>query len=85
MVGALGLAVRLFASVREAVGADRVSVELDDDARVGDLLAALAAQYPEVARQRASLSVAVNQRIARADQRLAPGDDVALIPPVGGG
>ncbi len=85
MVQPLELAVQLFASVREAVGCDRVTVQLDPDARVGDLLDRLAAEHPAIARHRSSLAVAVNHEIAPADRSLRAGDEVALIPPVGGG
>ena len=41
--------VRLFAQARDAAGAERVTVELPEAARVGDLRAALAARWPEIA------------------------------------
>ncbi|RMG06552.1 MAG: molybdopterin converting factor subunit 1 [Planctomycetota bacterium] len=81
----LELGVKLFASVREAMGRDAITVELEDGACVADLLDALAARHPEISAQRAALSVAVNHEFARPDRRLAAGDEVALIPPVGGG
>lgn len=79
------LAVQLFASVREAVGRERVTVRLAPEARVRDLLDRLSRDHPEIAKHRASLAVAVNHQIASSDRALAPGDEVALIPPVGGG
>ncbi|MBX3467507.1 MAG: molybdopterin converting factor subunit 1 [Planctomycetes bacterium] len=79
------LEVHLFASVREAVGRDRVRVALDAPARAADLLDGLAREHPAIAAARRSLAVAVNQAIVGPDHALAPGDEVALIPPVGGG
>ena len=81
----LQLEVLLFAGVREALGRDRLPVQLDEGARVADLLCTLAEAYPEIARRRGSLGVAVNQSLAPTGQRLAQGDEVALIPPLGGG
>lgn len=81
----LQLEVLLFAGVREALGRDRLSVQLDEGARVADLLWALAEAHPEIAARRGSLGVAVNQSLAPHGQRLASGDEVALIPPLGGG
>ena len=81
----LELGVKLFASVREAVGSDTVTVALADGAQVSDLLDALAAQHPAIGAQRAALSVAVNHEIAPGERALSAGDEVALIPPVGGG
>ncbi len=81
----LDLGVKLFASVREAVGEEVVVVRLGEGANVADLLDDLAARYPEIGKRRASLAVAVNHEVARADRVLARGDEIALIPPVGGG
>ncbi|MGE0706612.1 MAG: MoaD/ThiS family protein [Planctomycetota bacterium] len=77
--------MKLFAGVREALGRDSVPVRLEPGARVADLLAALAAEHPAIAARRGSLGVAVNLSLARAEDPLQPGDEVALIPPLGGG
>jgi molybdopterin converting factor subunit 1 len=77
--------VKLFASVREAVGQDTVQVQVEDGASVADLLEVLAAQHPGIARHRQALSVAVNHAISPSAHQLSPGDELALIPPVGGG
>lgn len=77
--------VKLFASLREAVGRDEVAVRLPAGATTRDLLDSLCRTWPAVAAQRPALAVAVNLELARADRRLEPGDEVALLPPVGGG
>jgi MoaE-MoaD fusion protein len=72
--------VRLFAMLRERAGRDVLELDLPDGARVADALAAvddLAGGLP--------LVLAVNREYAPPDQALAPGDEVALIPPVSGG
>ena len=74
--------IRLFAQLRERAGASELSLELPDGARVRDALAAepvaaLAGGLP--------LVLAVNREYASADAPLAPGDELALIPPVSGG
>ena len=76
----MNVTVRLFAGLRERAGADEVALELPDGARVGDALQrmdALIAGVPVV--------MAVNREYAEAEQSLAPGDELALIPPVSGG
>ena len=78
------LTVLLFASYADAFGAPQVAVSVDDGATVRDLLGRLA-QLPGAERLPPAPLVAVNQRYARADQRLSPGDEVAVIPPVAGG
>ncbi len=72
--------VRLFAMLRERAGTRELELDLPDGARVRDALAAvddLAGGLP--------LVMAVNREYADADAPLAPGDELALIPPVSGG
>lgn len=79
------LGIKLFASVREAIGSDTVAVEVSAGTRVEELLQRLAADYPEIGRRAGALAVAVNHEIAAPSRALIEGDEVALIPPVGGG
>jgi molybdopterin synthase catalytic subunit len=72
--------VRLFAMLRQRAGADEVTLELADGARVSDALAALGDLAEGL-----PLVMAVNRDYAPADRILAPGDELALIPPVSGG
>ena len=72
--------VRLFAMLRQRAGRDALELELPDGARVADALAAvddLAGGLP--------LVLAVNREYAAPDAAPAPGDELALIPPVSGG
>ncbi len=77
--------VKLFASIREAVGCDELTWELTPSATLGDLVRALDEAYPQAGLARRALLMAVNQRYASADERLHDGDEVALFPPVSGG
>jgi len=79
----LRVQVRLFASFREAAGTTHLTCELDDGARVSDLLAQLAERIPALGATRGL--VAVNQSYVDADAVLHDHDEVALIPPVSGG
>jgi molybdopterin converting factor subunit 1 len=78
--------VRLFAVLRELAGRESVELELADDATVDDAMAALSTR-PELADALPRLGVvmAVNRDYASGATRLAPGDELALIPPVSGG
>jgi MoaE-MoaD fusion protein len=78
------VSVRLFAGLRERAGTDRLEVELPDDARVADVLAAMAATPVGELRPRECV-VAVNREYATADEPVRAGDEVALVPPVSGG
>ena len=72
------VSVRLFAGLRERAGAARVEVELPERATVADLLAAL-----KLAPR--SCVAAINLEYAGPGAEIAPGDEVALVPPVSGG
>jgi molybdopterin synthase catalytic subunit len=70
--------VRLFAALRERAGA--AERELEGVTRVSEVWPALGlGDEPE------GLLYAVNRRYAEREQKLADGDEVALIPPVSGG
>ena len=78
------VAVLLFSSYADALGNDRITLELPAGASVRDLVDHVRA-LPGAERLPASLLVAVNHEYAMAHHRLAGGDEVALIPPVAGG
>ena len=78
------VSVRLFAGLRERAGTDRLEVELPEDARVADVLAAMAGTPVGALRPRECV-VAVNREYAAADSPVQAGDEIALVPPVSGG
>ena len=77
--------VLLFASLREAIGRSSIALDLTDDATVRALIATLGETYPALAPLLPSVKVAVNRGFAKPDQEIQPGDEVALLPPFGGG
>ena len=77
--------VLLFATLRQNAGWKEKTIEAPDTTNVGELLKILEQSYPTLALTGRSLYAAVNQEYARFDQRLRPGDEVALFPPVSGG
>jgi len=79
------VAVKLFAGLREELEHREMVVDLPGGARVQDLLQRLAEQYPVVDTYQASLHFAVNRKHAGQQTELHNGDEVALLPPVGGG
>jgi molybdopterin synthase catalytic subunit len=78
--------VRLFAILRERAGRDSLELELPDGATVGDAFELLAAApgLGELVR-RMPLRMAVNREYAGEGTAIAPGDELALIPPISGG
>jgi molybdopterin converting factor subunit 1 len=77
--------LRYFAALREAAGTDAEALELPDGADVRAAREALAARYPAMARALPGCAVALNRASAAADAPLAEGDELAFIPPLGGG
>jgi molybdopterin converting factor subunit 1 len=75
--------VLVFASYAEALGLDALDLELPSEATAGACVAELRRRAGD--RVPAAPLVAVNQRYAPAEQPLADGDEVAVIPPVAGG
>jgi molybdopterin converting factor subunit 1 len=77
--------VLLFAAARDLAGTDTATVSLALGATVAQLRAALARDFPALAKLLAKSAVAVNHDFAEDDRVLTPGDEVAVIPPVSGG
>ncbi len=71
--------VRLFAVLRERAGSETVELELADGATVRDAIDAVSFA------DGVPVLMAVNREVAAEDVVLAPGDELALIPPVSGG
>ena len=77
--------VLLFAQLAEAIGHDRLTVDLPGGATVADALDALSNDHAAIVDMRPTLAVAVNERYGKGSTALADGDTIALIPPVSGG
>jgi molybdopterin synthase catalytic subunit len=77
--------LRLFGSLREAIGESSRVVELEAGSRVLDLRAWLAERSPLVDQLGGRLAASVNLEIAESERVLRDGDEVAFLPPVAGG
>jgi molybdopterin synthase catalytic subunit len=77
--------IKLFARLREIAGAAKLERELDEGAKVEDLLDALHAEFPRLDKMTARTIISVNQEFATFDRPLHDGDEVAIFPPVSGG
>lgn len=81
----LQIRVRLFASLKDAVGQGELSRSVPEGTRVGDLLTSLFEEYPRLAGARERMVMARNHRHASPETPLADGDELALFPPLSGG
>ncbi|HYL26590.1 MAG TPA: MoaD/ThiS family protein [Candidatus Nitrosotalea sp.] len=77
--------VLVFARLREILGESDAKLELPEGARIEDAWTALAAGHPALRAERSSTRAARNGRLADFETALTDGDELALLPPVGGG
>ena len=77
--------LRFFASLRERLRRSEEDFTLTDGATIAELWRMLCQEHPQLTDLGASISFAVNREYVERTHRLAPGDEVALIPPVSGG
>src|SRR3954449_2498839 len=78
MVRGVIIRVRLFAGLRERAGSDHIELDLPDDARAADVLAAMDLQPGQCI-------VALDMEYASPDEPGPAGQEAALTPPVSGG
>ena len=79
------LNVRLFALAKQRVGRAEIALDLPEPATVADLRRVLAGSYPELAPLVPGLLISVDAEYADDARPIAPGAEVAVIPPVSGG
>ena len=83
--GQIAVKVRFFAAPREAIGTGEIEVEIPTGSTVGDLIDLLTEEYPALRTYTRFISVAVNRGYVGMQNVLHDGDEVACLPPVGGG
>jgi MoaE-MoaD fusion protein len=77
--------VLFFGMLKDIMGQGSDSLNLPDDATLGDVLSHYEEGIPRLKEFGASMAMSVNQEYAGADAKLKPGDEIALLPPVSGG
>ncbi len=81
----IAVRVRLFAALREELGVSEMNVELPTGTTAEDLLEHLCRVCPTLGPHVAYLGVAVNCVYVDRRTQLHDGDEIAYLPPVGGG
>ena len=77
--------VRFFAAPREAIGKGDIAREIPAGTTVGELINLLTEEYTILRAYTRFISVAVNRAYVGMQTELHDGDEVACLPPVGGG
>lgn len=77
--------VRLFGPAREAAGAGVLELSLPAGATAGEARTALVTSHPALEGLLPRSRVAVNLAYVDAETPLEAGDEIAILPPVGGG
>jgi molybdopterin converting factor small subunit len=90
MTATAPIRVLFFSVVRESVGGIEdlslaPGIDLPEAATLRDLVQVLEERFPALSAWRNRLLLAVDLEFASPDQRLKPGQEVALMPPVQGG
>lgn len=79
------LEIRLFATLKDRAGQERIQIQLAEPADVRRLREVIAARYPQLASSLPTALVAVNKAFALPETPVEPGDEIAIFPPVSGG
>jgi len=85
MRGYMDIHVKFFAAPREALGESEIEVTVPDGTTVAEVIDRLVERYPVLSAHTRFLSVAVNRAYVSVQTEVHDGDEVALLPPVGGG
>ena|ERR1700760_45979 len=81
----LSVKVLFFGRIRELTGVSEEMNEIPTNTKLSDLFCLYVKRYPKLAEFRSSLVASRNQEFASWDTDLAPGDEIAFLPPVSGG
>jgi molybdopterin converting factor subunit 1 len=77
--------VRLFARLRDIVGANELEREVETGATLRGVWRGLVREFPELERYGSLISGALNGEYSRMEMTVQDGDEVAFLPPVSGG
>src|SRR3954452_10064179 len=77
--------VLFFGVLKDLAGKASDSLDLSENATLGDVLSHYEQSIPRLKETKTSLAMSVNQEYAGLATKLKTGDEVALLPPVSGG
>jgi MoaD family protein len=77
--------IRLFSVYREIIGSNEMTIDMVRGSTLGSLFGELLRRYPRLKPLGKSIVLAVNRDFANSKTKLKENDEVALMPPIGGG
>ena len=77
--------VLLFGQLKDIVGRQEESLDLESGARLSAVMSHYSGRYPRFQGLNSSIACSINQEYAQASAILKEGDEVGLLPPVSGG
>ncbi|MFB6355555.1 MAG: MoaD/ThiS family protein [bacterium] len=78
--------VKFFATVEEATGTNEDSFEQESPEPLGNLIERIVERYPDMNEHIDHCTIAINLETVNIDEAtVKPGDEVAIMPPFGGG
>lgn len=77
--------IRLFATLKDRAGQDRILVELPEPTTVKEMLEIVAASHPALVEALPSALIAVNRAFSSLQTEIHSNDEIAIFPPVSGG
>jgi molybdopterin synthase catalytic subunit/molybdopterin converting factor small subunit len=77
--------VLLFGQLKDIVGRQEDSLNLEPGAKLSTVMAHYAERYPKFQGLNSSIACSINQEYAQGSAQLKEGDEVGLLPPVSGG
>ena len=79
------ITLKLFSVYRDITGSKQMTIDVAPGTTLVDLLGRLLNSYPALKPLAESVVLAVNRDFADSETSLKEGDEVALMPPIGGG
>jgi len=81
------ITIRFFAHLKDLAGMESVSLPLEQDCPLWQLIAQLEESIPALKgfAEGATIQIAVNQEFQKGDAIIHPGDEIAFLPPFSGG
>ncbi len=77
--------LRFFSMYRDVVGKTSLSIQMPENSTLNELIEELITKFPRLRAYKDTIILAVNRDFADLGTKLKDGDEVALMPPVGGG